>query len=141
MTVESHHAYEAVPATRRRINTRRRLVSAPTVAGEIINGKGGLSKSIIKVIPSAAVKKPSHRMGSLLSINGLRSEAMPKRVIIKRVASGTSFAAANISSNQRGMISLQSVTRELPLAESASDLRARPIDSPHGSLSHSEVNF
>lgn len=128
MTVEGHHHLETVSGNRRIASSRRRLVSAPSSGGKP-------PAHVIKMSPLP--EKPLRRLASVLPLSGVRSDTA-KTIIVKRVANGVCFPAS--TPTKRGSVPLQGVLRESPSAESPSEQQNRVVDSPHGSLNHSELD-
>uniref|UniRef100_A0A915A4G5 BHLH domain-containing protein n=1 Tax=Parascaris univalens TaxID=6257 RepID=A0A915A4G5_PARUN len=151
MTVESHRIYETsvVSNGSRRIahTNRRRLISAPPGGG----GGKPIAAHIVKI--GSFTEKPVRRLastngGGMAPLGALRSSIahggggsveLSKMVIVKRLASSASPPAS--APSKRGSIALQSGTlRESPSAESPCEQQNRFVDSPHGSLTHSELD-
>lgn len=152
MTVESHRIYETSVVNNggRRIahTNRRRLISAPPGGG----GGKPIAAHVVKI--GSFTEKPVRRLastngGGMAPLGAFRSSIanggggpveLSKMVIVKRLASSASPPAS--APSKRGSIALQSGTlRESPSAESPCEQQNRFVDSPHGSLTHSEVLF
>uniref|UniRef100_A0A9J2P8P0 BHLH domain-containing protein n=1 Tax=Ascaris lumbricoides TaxID=6252 RepID=A0A9J2P8P0_ASCLU len=151
MTVESHRIYETSVVNNggRRIahTNRRRLISAPPGGG----GGKPIAAHVVKI--GSFTEKPVRRLastngGGMAPLGALRSSIanggggpveLSKMVIVKRLASSASPPAS--APSKRGSIALQSGTlRESPSAESPCEQQNRFVDSPHGSLTHSELD-
>uniref|UniRef100_A0A0N5AWA8 BHLH domain-containing protein n=1 Tax=Syphacia muris TaxID=451379 RepID=A0A0N5AWA8_9BILA len=139
MTVESDQVCETVPPeTCRRLKFTRRLLSASS-GGVMLEVGKPLVKSIIRVIPNGGTKKARLFCATSSSATAIGAK-LQKTIIIRRSTTSNSILSTNSAVVKRPIIALQSVSRESPVVDSASDLRNQIVDSPHESLSHSELD-